>query len=70
LRVKVGEHASVLWRVIRQQKAAMDVGQSSPTGEHRLKGTHHRHASRPDDTARSARRLGLVEFLLSAYRME
>jgi hypothetical protein len=27
-----------LWRVIRQQKAGMDVGPSSLTGEHRLTG--------------------------------
>jgi hypothetical protein len=27
-----------LWRVIRQQKAAMDAGASSPTGGQRLKG--------------------------------
>jgi hypothetical protein len=31
--------ANVLWRVIRQQKADMDVGQSGLTGGHCLKGT-------------------------------
>jgi hypothetical protein len=41
-----------LWRVIRQQKAGMDVGANSLTGGHPLKGTHHR---RDRDTTPAAR---------------